>query len=154
MTSFSISSSVRAVFAVLAIALLSSALGCADGEFRFGDPFDRELTLSEAQHKYTVYVRWTDFQKARNFVAPDSRDAFMAQLEALENARFTGYDSGPVELDSEKEMATIRVKYTVYTPYLPYEIEISEIQEWTRDGVSNTWYVNSVFDDLQQLASK
>jgi hypothetical protein len=145
--------SARTIFAVLIVALMSSHLGCADGEFRFGDPFDRQITLSEAQHRYTVFVRWTEFQKARAFVAEADRDAYMAQMKMLEVARFTDYESEPVELDAKKEMATIRVTYTLYTPFIPYEIEIAEIQEWTREGIANTWRVHSVFEGLNQLAS-
>ena len=145
--------SVRALVAVAGIALLTSVLGCANGEFRFGDPFDRQVTLSEAQHRYTVLVRWTEFQKARSFVAEEDRDAYMVVMKTLESARFTDYQSEPVELDREKETATIRVTYTLWTPFIPYEIQINEIQEWRREGLGNDWRVHSHFEDLQKLAS-
>ncbi len=152
MTRYSNPASLRALPAALILALVASALGCADGEFRFGDPFDRQLTLSESQHRYTVLVRWAEFQKARSFVAKDERDAYMEQMKVLKNARFTDYESEPVELDRKKRSATIRVTYTLYTPSIPYEFKISELQEWTREGISNDWQVHSVFEGLQQLA--
>jgi hypothetical protein len=145
--------SARTVLTILIVAVGVNALGCADGEFRLGDPFDRELTLSEAQHKYTVYVRWNDFQNARSFVAPVDRDDYMLQMESLSEARITSYDSGPVELDHAKRTATINVTYTLYTAAIPYEFEITEVQEWSREGMGNTWSVLSIFDGLQQLAS-
>lgn len=143
----------RVPLTALILTLVAGALGCADGEFRFGDPFDRQLTLSESQHRYTVYIRWAEFQKARSFVAKDERDFFMEQMEALADARITEYESEPVELDHEKRSATIRVTYTLYTPSIPYEFEISELQEWRREGMSNDWQVRSTFEGLQQLAS-
>jgi hypothetical protein len=145
--------SVRAAFAVLAVALMSSAFGCADGEWRLGDPFDREVTLSEAQHQYTVWVRWTEFKKALKYINKDDRDAYTAQMKTLKTARFTDYESEAIELDQKKRMATIQVTYTLWTDFLPYEITIVETQEWTRDGTSNNWQVHSYFEGLNQLAS-
>ncbi len=153
MTRFPIPITLRGLLVVLSMTFLASALGCANGEFRFGDPFDRQLTLSEAQHRYTVLVRWSEFQKARSFVAETDRDAFMDQMKNLDEARFTDYESEPVELDAEKQKATVRVTYTLYTPAIPYEIEISEVQEWTRKGIGNQWRVRSSFEGLRQLAS-
>jgi hypothetical protein len=45
------------------------------------------------------------------------------------------------------------VTYTLYTPAIPYEFEITEQQEWSRAGMGNTWSVLSTFDGLQRLAS-
>jgi len=45
------------------------AFGCANGEFRPKDPFDRGLSFNESQHRYTVLVRWSEVQKAKAFVA-------------------------------------------------------------------------------------
>jgi hypothetical protein len=134
------------------MAVLITSFGCANGEFRFTDPFDRQLTLTEAQHRYTVLVRWSQFNKARSFVAVEDRDAYMAQMEQLKGVRITEYESEPVELDSKKQRASIRVTYTLYTTALPYEIEIVEQQEWTRSGITNNWNVTSTFDGLRQLA--
>ena len=153
MPKFPIRFTLRPALALLAVAGLISVLGCANGEFRFGDPFDRQLTLSEAQHRYTVLVRWSQFQKARSFVAVDDRDAYMAQMARLKDARITEYESEPIELDAKKQNASIRVTYRLYTPAIPYEIEIIEQQEWTRSGITNNWNVTSTFDGLRQLAS-
>ena len=128
-------------------------MGCADGEFRFGDPFDRQLTFSESQHQYTTFVRWNEYQKARAFVGKDDRDAYMMQMKALKQARFTDYEAEPVELDAAKQSATVRVTYTLYTPSIPYEFEITELQEWSREGITNDWRVYSVFENLEQMAS-
>jgi hypothetical protein len=153
MTTFSSSNSLRALFASLVIAIMAGGFGCADGEIRLGDPFDREHTLTESQHKYTVFVRWADFEKARSFVAVEDRDSFMEQTKILEGAHFTEWDSEPVDIDTEKEAATVRVTYKLYTASSPYEVEIIETQEWTRSGVGNNWSVYSTFEGLQQLAS-
>jgi len=145
--------SLRPLWTIVLVAVVMIALGCANGEFRFGDPFDRQLTLSQSQHRYTVLVRWNEFQKARSFVAKDGRDEYMLQMKALDDARFTSYESEPVELDQKKKTATIQVTYTLYTPSIPYELEIIEMQEWTRSGITNDWNVVSTFNGLRQLAS-
>jgi hypothetical protein len=153
MTRHSNSISYRGLFAALVIALVASVFGCADGEIRLGDPFDRQLTLDQSHHKYTVFIRWADFEKARSFVAADDRDAFMDQMNSLEDAHFTSYEAEPFDIDDEKQSATVTVTYTVFTPSTPYEIEIIETQEWTRNGVGNNWSVYSSFEGLRQLAS-
>jgi len=138
----------------LAIALLALVgLGCANGEFRPGDPFDRGLTFNESQHRYTVLIRWAEFQKAKAFVAEEDRAKFLADVKAFKEARFTDYESEDVELDDEKEKATVRVTYTAYLPQSPYEVEIVEVQEWSREGMGNRWHVKSTFENLPQVAA-
>lgn len=143
--------SLRALVAILALTVLGG-LGCANGEFRLNDPFDREETLSHAQHQYTILIRWSEFQRAGTYIAEDERDAFLEQMNGLEDARFTDFESGEVEIDDELEKATVKVTYTVYLPSSPYEMEVSETQEWSRSNVSNKWHVSSTFEGLHQLA--
>lgn len=149
----SLSRALRCVLLMAVAAGLMSSLGCANGEIRLGDPFDRELTLEEAQHRYTVLMRWSDFQRAKNFVAKGERQAFIDRMKELEDARFTDYESDSIELDDAKQTATMRVVYTLYLPSSPYEMEIVETQTWSRDGVTNGWKVDSSFDALQVVAS-
>ena len=149
----SLSRSLRSCLFFAVVAGFVVSLGCANGEIRLGDPFDRELTLEEAQHRYTVYVRWSDFQRAKNYVAGDERDAYVKRMKLLDEARFTDYESESIELDDEKEAATIRVVYTLYLPTSPYEVELAETQVWTRDGMSNAWKVDSTFDALNGVAA-
>jgi hypothetical protein len=150
---FSLSRSMRGCLLFAVAAGLLASFGCANGEIRLGDPFDRELKLEEAQHRYTVLVRWSDFQRAKNFVAKADRDAFVKRMKALDEARFTDYESDTIELDDEKQTATIHVVYTLYLPTSPYEVEIGETQVWTRDGLSNAWRVDSTFDALHGVAA-
>lgn len=143
----------RAFLLIAFLAACSLALGCANGEIRFGDPFDRELTLEEAQHRYTVLVRWSKFQSAREFVARADRADYMQRMKALKQARFTGHESESIELDDEKQTATIEVVYTMYLPSHPFEVQISETQRWSRDGLTNDWTVDSEFQSLQDVAA-
>lgn len=139
---------------LIVFAIATSALGCAFGEFRPNDPFDREWSLEQAQHRYTTLVRFGDFDRASEFVAEDEREAFMDRMDALDEARFTDYDSDPVELDEEMQTATIEVVYTIYTPSIPFEFEVTETQVWSRDGLTNNWRVRTLFEGLQNLAAK
>lgn len=143
-------------FFFLALALptaLTLSLGCANGEFRPKDPFDRGLSFNEAQHRYTVLVRWSEFQKAKSFVAEADREKFLADMKAFKHARFTDYESEDVELDDEKQKATVHVTYTLYLPSTPYELQITETQEWSREGMGNSWSVQSKFEGQPKMAA-
>lgn len=143
----------RPILLAFAVCIVAAGLGCANGEIRLGDPFDRKLTLEEAQHRYTVLVRWSQFQKSKDFVAEANRADYLAQMKSFDDARFTDYESDSVELDQEKQTATIRVVYTMYFPATPYETEVAEVQEWSRDGMSNGWTVVSKFESLPSVAA-
>lgn len=133
--------------------VVSMTLGCAFGEIRITDPFDRQLSFDESQRRYTVLVRFSEFQKAKEFVAEDHRAEFVSTMKSLEDARFTDFESESVELDQEKQAATVQVTYTIYTPSLPYEVEVGETQVWSRDGITNHWTVVSTFEGLSRFAS-
>ncbi|MEE8163953.1 MAG: hypothetical protein V3T64_00140 [Myxococcota bacterium] len=146
-------SPLRLIVVAALLGSIGAFFGCANGELRLGDPFDRKLTLEEAQYRYTILVRWADFQGAKNFVAQDDRDAYMQRMKTLSDARFTGYESETVEFDDGNRKATIEVVYTLYLASSPFETEITESQAWTRDDVRNNWRVVSTFDRLSELAS-
>jgi hypothetical protein len=132
---------------------IGAFFGCANGEIRLGDPFDRKFTLEEAQHRYTVLVRFGDFQKARDFVVKADQDSFTKRMKTFRQAHFTGYESDGVDFEEGNRRATVDVVYTLYLPSNPYEIEITESQAWTRDGVGNDWRVISTFEPFDELAS-
>lgn len=135
-------------------ALLSLLVGCANGEFRPKDPFDRGISFSESQHRYTVLIRFAEFQKAKAFVPMDERSEFLERMKAFERARITDYESEEADLDEEKRSATVRVVYKAYLPESPFEIELVEIQEWTREGRGNQWLVRPRFEQLPKVAAQ
>lgn len=143
----------RGLFLALFVFMATQALGCAFGEFRPTDPWDRKWTLEQAQHRYSVLIRWNDIQKAKSFVAEEDRPAFYANMKILKDARFTDFESETVELDKELNKTTVRVTYTLYLPSHPYEIEIVEVQHWSREGRKNNWHVVSEFEGLANFAS-
>ncbi len=145
--------SLRGLAALALSTALTLVLGCANGEFRPKDPFDRALTFNEAQHRYTVLVRWSEFQKAKAFVSKDHREKFIADMKAFKHARFTDFESEDVDLDEEKQKATVHVTYTLYLPSTPYELEIVETQQWSRTGMGNTWNVESRFEGEPKMAA-
>lgn len=153
MQAVSLTRSLRLVLALALAMALTLSLGCANGEFRPKDPFDRGLSFSEAQHRYTVLIRWSQFQKAKAFVAEEGREKFLADMKAFKQARFTDYESEDVDLDDAKQMATVHVTYTLYLPSTPYELEIVETQEWSREGMGNRWNVRSKFDGQPKMAA-
>lgn len=148
-------SSVRPLRRLASVVLVvaSTLVGCAAGEFRPSDPFDRKLSFDESQHRYTVLVRWAEFQKAKAFVLEDHREQFMTDIESFKDARFTDFEAEDADLDEEKRTATVRVTYTAYLPSSPYEVEIVEIQEWSREGMGNAWQLKSRFEGVPKVAA-
>jgi len=148
-----IARSLRLCMGIALLAALVLSLGCANGEFRPKDPFDRGLSFNESQHRYTVLMRWAEFQKAKAFVVEEDREKFLADMKAFKKARFTDFESEDVDLDDDNQRATVSVTYTLYLPSSPYELEIVEVQKWTREGVGNSWRVSSHFEGLPKMAA-
>ena len=143
-----------ALLATTALFAASLSLGCAFGEIRLDDPLDRELSLEEAQQRYTVLVRWNDVNKAAKFVSPDTRAEYLANFPNFRHIRITEFESDRVTIDEGKKTATVEVRYYVYTPATPMESVITETQQWHRDpGVGNYWFVRSSFAGLQELVA-
>lgn len=142
----------RVPFTLALLLLLATSLGCAFGEVRWDDPLQREISLEDAQHRYTVLVRFGDFEKAVKFVEPAERDTYLAGLPNLRQLRFTEYESDRVTVDAEKSTSTIEVTYFAYTSASPIEMQVIETQEWYRHpGLGNHWYVRSTFKGLDAL---
>jgi len=140
----------RASLLLLAVAALSLS-GCAFGDVRLSDPLDREISLTDAQHRYTVLVRWGDIERASKYVNPEVRDEFKARQPSFRQLRFTEYESDPVEIDDDKKNATVEVVYYAYTPSSPMEVKITETQVWYRaKGVGNNWHVTPTFEGLDE----
>ena len=131
------------------------------GDHRLGHFPDGALQLFHGQANQTAavvlaFVGALVAAGAEGFFAgagQDNRADFLSQMKNFDEARFTDYESDSVELDQEKQTATIRVVYTLYLPSSPYETEVAEIQEWSRDGISNGWTVVSSFESRPAVAS-
>lgn len=136
----------------LALAMaVAATFGCAFGEVNLKDPFDRKYTLGEAQHQYTEYVRWSEFQRAASYLDADIKTDFLRRAPSKRKVRFTDYETGHLEIDPETGTATVDVTYFVYRPEYPLEVEVVETQHWERDGVTNNWKVLPTFAGLAEL---
>ena len=142
-----------ALITCLGLALLTQ-FGCAFGEFRPDDPFKRQYELEMSQKRYSDLVRWSKFEEAAQFVAPEGRAAFRDRMPDFDEVRFTDHKSSPWQLDEEKRDTVIEVTYTGYSMRSPYEIEVHETQHWTREGNNSSWKVVSEFKDLDRLAAQ
>jgi len=144
----------RRIGAALLLMSFAGTFGCAFGEVRWDDPLQREISLEDAQQRYTVLVRWSDFEKAAKFVEPEERDAYLTNFPDFRNLRFTEYESDRVTVDPSKSTSTIAVTYYAYTPASPIEMKVVETQEWYRHpGLGNHWYVRSTFSGLDAIAA-
>ena len=137
----------RILIAVILLCATSSTLGCAFGEMRWTDPLQREISLEDAQHRYTVLVRFSDFEKASKFVAAEQRSDYLASFPDFRRIRFTEYETGELDFHTDRAGATVEVRY-----YSPIETVVTEMQEWSRNpGVGNYWVVKSTFSGLEPL---
>lgn len=144
-----------ALASILLLALaMGLSTGCAFGEFRPDDPFKRQFSLQDQHRNYTDFVRWSKFDEAATFIAPDDRAAFMAQMPEFDDVRFSDWEAQPWQFEDaeEKNKAVIDVTYRGYSMRTPFEIKITEQQTWTREGSGNNWMVRSEFKNLDQLA--
>jgi len=140
---------------LLAIVAVASGTGCAFGELRPDDPFKRQFSLEDAQKEYTDFVRWSKFQEAAAYVAPEDRKAFFARMPDFDVLRFTDWESRPWEFEDqeEKNKAIIEVTYRGYSMRTPFEVKVTETQTWTRTGSGNSWTVHSEFQNLDRFAA-
>jgi hypothetical protein len=137
---------------LLAVACLIGSLGCAFGEFRPEDPFQRKYSLETAHKIYTDAVRWSKLDEASQFIAVDHRKDFIALMPTFDQIRFSDWESLPFDLDEELREATIEVTYKGYSMSMPLEVSIHETQTWSREGRGNAWTLRSSFRDLDRLA--
>ena len=129
------------------------SLGCAFGEIRLNDPLDRAISLEEAQNRYTVLVRWSDFERAAGFVDPEQRKEFLRNFPSFREVRFTDFESETADI-GEDGTATVEVTYFAYTPTSPLEVTITETQYWYRDSkLGNDWRVRPTFRGLDALVA-
>jgi len=135
----------------LAVATAGS-FGCAFGDIRPHDPFAREFDLEEKHKRFSDLVRWAKYQEAAGFIKSEHRADFFAAMPDFGEVRFTDWKADPWELDEEMRETKIRVTYTGYSMTTPIEIDVHEIQHWTREGKGNNWSVVSQFEDLDLLA--
>jgi hypothetical protein len=78
----------------LAIVIVAgSSFGCAFGEIRPDDWFQRQYSLEEDQKSYTDFVRWAHYEKATAFMKAGTRNEFIesmpdfeAMIKAIEEA--------------------------------------------------------------------
>lgn len=140
-------------FTACLLILAGTTLGCAFGDINPKDPFKRQYSLSEAQHQYTLMVRWSEFAKASAYVHEDMRSDFVNNAPSLRVLRITDYETGPLDIDGETGAASVDVTYFAYRPTNPLEITITETQYWARDGVTNNWKVKPKFEGVEEFES-
>jgi len=124
---------------VLALILGTSALGCAT----MADP---AVMFHETQRRYTQLMRFTDYERAGRFVAPDELAAFRAQTAALGDLHFTDYEMREVE--NLGKTATAEVRYVGYRASDPIVVTYVEEQQWERVGTN--WVVRPKLTERPQ----
>jgi hypothetical protein len=128
-----------AALIVLSSVVALGALGCATLT-------DQGAMFQDSQRRYTRLMRFTDFDKARAFVAPDAKADFRKTTEALRDIRFTDYEIEEIETDGK--IGTVTVAYSGYRASSPTVVTLSEQQNWELAG--NTWIVRPMLEEDDQ----
>jgi hypothetical protein len=128
-----------AALIVLSSTVALGALGCATFT-------DQGAMFKESSRRYTRLMRYTDFDKARAFVAGDAKQSFRETTAALGNIRFTDYEIE--EIESDGKSGTVTVQYSGYRPTSPTVVTLSEEQHWELLG--NTWMVRPTLAENTQ----
>ncbi|HSJ99076.1 MAG TPA: hypothetical protein VLC53_18515 [Myxococcota bacterium] len=122
----------------LAALLAGGALACATTQEV------RQTEFSEIQKHYTKLVRWSQFDRAREFVDPEAVGAFESQAAHFGRVQFTDYAIRGVTFSEDGSTATVRVTYYAYVRTALVAFAFDEEQEWSRpDG--RAWRVRSSF---------
>jgi hypothetical protein len=116
-----------------------AALGCATFT-------DQGAMFKESQRRYTNLMRFTDFDKARAFVALDAKEEFRKTTTALRDIHFTDYEIEEIQTDGKS--GTVTVAYSGYRSSSPVVVTLSEEQHWELLG--NTWIVRPTLAENTQ----
>lgn len=127
-------------FALSALAFCTLWVGACAGLPSWSD-LDQEAVFEDAQKRYTLLMRWAEFERASRYVDPDHRADFLEEAEKLRELRFTDYVLRSRELHADQESATARVFYRAYHVSSLIETTYEETQEWRRDEESGAWRV-------------
>ena len=128
-----------AALIVLSLTVALAALGCATLT-------DQGAMFKESQRRYTRLMRFTDFDKARAFVAVDAKADFRKTTTALRDIRFTDYEIEEIETDGKT--GTVVVAYSGYRASSPTVVTLSEEQHWELNG--NSWIVRPTLQENAQ----
>jgi hypothetical protein len=117
----------------LAVLAAASALlaGCATLT-------DNVATFHDTQRRYTQLMRFSDYDHAGLYVAPDAREKFLDRTEKLGDLRFSDYEIR--EIDGNGTTAHAKVEYFGYRASSPIVVTYVEDQRWERQGTS--WIVH------------
>ena len=126
--------------AAAAALLAAGSLACA-----VGGPTARETEFQEIQKHYTQMMRWSQFDRARNFVDAEGLGEFHEQTRSCGDVRFTDSAIRGVEFADGGSTAMVQVTYYAYLRTAPIAVAYDEQQEWRR-GDKRVWRVRSSFE--------
>ena len=128
--------------------VIIAAIGCAG---TFSNPSGKKNSLEESQRRYTELVRWGEIERASAFVDPELQDEFLDHAAAIQDIRFTDFESGIPRFADGNDSASVTVIYHAYSLSTLVEKRVRENQEWFREGgPANHWRVRP---DLRQIVA-
>lgn len=139
--------------ALLGVLVLLATSGCAMLELvETRDFLGFKTRLADTQKQYTRLIRWNEFARASEVVAPEQRGEFLDGLRALGNVRFTDYEADAPVFDDLVENATVRVRYAGYHAERLVVVTYVEEQHWKRIPGSDEWHLDHEGPPLTEAA--
>ena len=133
--------------ALTGVLLLPPLAGCTTAGHQ-------RTVLRETQKLYTQHMRWSDYEKAALFVAPEEREAFLERTDQLGHLRIIDYRVRLMDIEDEVLSATALVSYSAYRRASPVAITIRERQQWLREEGTGKWHVKSSFEEGKYNAER
>ena len=139
----------RQALAVLLLATFTS--GCMLYSYGQFDPLSSGREFDEAQLRFTRLVRWNQWEKASEMVAPDSRERFREVMAGLEGVKFTDWETILVDMSKGLKTAEVQVQIEGYREATLLHASARMTQNWERlPGASSPWVVRP---DVEPLAA-
>jgi hypothetical protein len=140
----------RHALAALLLAATTVAPGCWFVSYGKIDPLSSGAAFDDAQRRFTQLVRWGQWEKASEMVAPDSRSRFAEVMKSLSDVRFTDWEIVQLEMGEGFHTAHVVVRVAGYRESTLTHHEARMAQEWERkDGISSHWIVRPALDEVQ-----
>jgi hypothetical protein len=125
----------RALGALLTAALL--AAGCA-ATF----DFRRQELFEDSAKSYANLMRWSDFEKAGRFIAPDAPAPGAVRPQ---NVSVADYQVKQTTFSEDYRQVALRVEITYYRANDPRLRTLMDPQLWEFDADKGAWYIKSGF---------
>ena len=104
--------------------------------------------LNTTIKNYGLFIRWRSYDEAANHIRHRDGSAANKNTEALQEIRVTKYQVLTVDIDDEKQEATVNAEITYYHERVNSVKTVTDQQLWWKDEETNKWFLDGVLPNL------